>query len=109
MSGNDWQDTTKKISMGERVGKQESGTFLRNTACVHVAEREIMGYMEFYKIMFPEDKEFIEFLEQVGVGIKRVGESHWYRDVITDLALKLGDKAPDDSRVTDTSNVLEME
>lgn len=84
----DWKDTSEKISMGERVGKYL--TSLQETACVHIQERELIAYLKMYKILFPEDTDFIEEIEKRFIpAVLELGYGRWYRDVITDLALAL--------------------
>lgn len=74
--------------MGERVGKILP--FLAETACVHVEEREMAAWCEVYALMFPNDKEFIDWLRKVAKpAIIKLGQGKWYRDTVTDLALGL--------------------
>lgn len=100
-----WQDTGEKISMGEKVGKFL--TDLRDTACLHIDEREIISIMKMYITMFPDDKEFNSFLTTRAIpAFKQLGFGKWYRDVITDLALALASKKEKkDSRVS-AKNIL---
>jgi hypothetical protein len=103
----DWQDTGRKISMGERVGKLIE--FLRTTACVHVEERELIGWVEVYKKLFPEDKEFNEWLDKVVIpSFVTLGQGKWYRDTITDLALALSKKKQDTKSVESAADVLTL-
>lgn len=87
----DWRQFKEKVAMGERVGRIVP--FLKDTACVHVEEREIIAWCEIYPLLNPEDKEFNEFLKNVAVpALTKLGMSKWYRDTITDLALALSQK-----------------
>jgi len=99
----DW-DTAKKISMSERVGKEEET--LRETACVHVEERELIGFCKAYPLIVPEDEKFNKFLKEVAIPVLTIiGRSRWYRDQITDLglALSLSEKP---TQKSDTKNIL---
>lgn len=90
-----WKDTSEKISMGERVGKNLLS--LQETACIHIQERELIAYLKMYQILFPEDEAFIkEIAERFIPAIKELGYGRWYRDVITDLALALSVKGRED-------------
>lgn len=105
MSDWDWQDTKKKISMGERVGKIIE--FMKDTACVHVEQRELLAWLVVYKNLFPEDVGFIEWLDKKVIpSFITLGQGKWYRDTITDLALALAQKKGDTKRDQDVSKVL---
>lgn len=95
----DWKDTGQKISMGEQVGKILHS--LKDTACIHFEEREAIAIMRMYMKMFPEDKEFNDFLEKFAIpAFKELGYGRWYRDVITDLALALSGKTKKSKKVS---------
>jgi hypothetical protein len=91
----DWRNTGQKISMGERVGKLVP--FLKDTACVHVNERELIGNVRAFQVLLddtdPESKEFKDWLTQKAIpALTYIGLGKWYRDTITDLALALSKK-----------------
>ena len=90
MSFDDWRQTKAKIAMGEKVGRIDEFKFLRETACVHVEERQDIAWMRVYQMINPEDTEFNTFLEEVAIpALKEIGRAKWYRDTITDLSLAL--------------------
>lgn len=100
-----WKDTSEKISMGERVGKNLKS--LQETACIHIQERETIAYLKMYIALFPEDKEFIKFIEsQIIPAFKELGWAKWYRDVITDLALALSLKPRKDKSKVSAKGLL---
>jgi len=101
-----WKDTGQKISMGEQVGKILKG--LQATACIHVEEREYIAIMQMYADLFPEDTEFIEYLNKRAIpAFKHLGYGKWYRDVITDLALALSARGAQDKKTrTSTKKIL---
>ena len=105
----DWRDTARKISMSEKAGAKLP--FMRETACVHVNEREILAYIEAYPFLCPNDKKFIEFLEETVKPIMmKIGRAKWYRDTITDLGFALSSKeSAVDKRDEDTKNILEVD
>jgi len=97
----------KKIAMGERVGALEQFSLLRQTACVHLNEREIIGYCHAFKKLFPDAKDFNQFLEGKAIpALIDIGLGRWYRDQITDLSLALSGKKKTDN-VQDTKDILE--
>jgi hypothetical protein len=74
--------------LGQRVGKQHQ--FLQKTACMDIKVRKSLAVFEFMKKKNPEFKEQIEEFESL---LTFLGAALWNRDVITDLALKLGQKS----------------
>lgn len=95
-----WQDTGQKIAMGEKVGAIL--TQLRETACVHVEERESIGIIKMFIQLFSdvddsEAQELLTFMQERMIpALIELGYGRWYRDVITDLALALAGKGKDD-------------
>lgn len=88
MSFPEWRQTKEKIAMGEKVGRIL--TFMKDTACVHLDEREIIAWCKIYGMVNPDDKEFNGFLESVVVpALIKLGRARWYRDTLTDLAFAL--------------------
>ena len=77
--------------LGQEVGKIEP--FLAETSCMNYDERLEMAYCEVYAILFPDDKEFIDFLnKQAKPVLQKIGHAKWLRTELTDLALKKGIK-----------------
>jgi len=103
----DWRDVAKKVSMSEKAGR--TMPFMKETACVHVEEREMLAWIQAYPLISPEDNDFIEFLEKVVKPVlMKVGRARWYRDTITDLGFALASrKKKDDSE--DTGKILDVE
>jgi len=102
----EWE-TKKKIAMGERVGALEQFSLLRETACVHLNERELIAWCHAFKILFPDAEGFNEFLEVKAIpALTKIGLGRWYRDQITDLSLALSGKKKTDN-VQDAKDVLE--
>jgi hypothetical protein len=65
--------------------------FFQLTACMDVEDREYIAYCEIYKLLFPEDAEFNEFLDKTVIpAFQRLGNARWMRDIVTDLGLKVG-------------------
>jgi len=101
----DWKDTGQKVAMGEQVGRIL--TNLKDTACVHVQQREQIAIMRMYALLFPEDVEFIKYLNESAIpAFKELGYGRWYRDVITDLALALAGKQKDTKSVESAKDIL---
>lgn len=93
--------------MGEKVGKIEEFKFFKDTACVHMEEREFIAFCEIYALFNPEDKEFNEELTELYIpALTKWGHSKWYRDTLTDLAFALSSKKRRDQS-EDASNLLE--
>lgn len=102
----EWETKTK-IAMGERVGAIEQFLFMQETAMVHLNERELIAWCKAYPLICPEDKDFNEFLEKVGIPVLTlVGRGKWYRDTITDLSLALSAKTKRKD-AEDTGKILE--
>jgi len=67
--------------------------FFSLTACMDMEDREYIAYCEIYKLLFPKDKEFNVFLNNVVIpAFQRIGNARWMRTEITDLGLKVGMK-----------------
>lgn len=67
--------------------------FFRLTACMDMENRENIAYCEIYKIMFPQDKELIAFIDKVIIpAFQRIGNARWLRTEITDLGLIIGEE-----------------
>ncbi len=107
MSFPEWRLTKQKISMAEKVGRILG--FMKDTACVHVEQREEIAFCEIYKLINPEDKEFNDFLNVVAIpALVKLGQARWYRDTITDLGFALSGRTFSWQDV-DTKDVLEAE
>jgi len=105
----DWRNTARKVSMSEKAGQKLK--FMRETACVHVQEREMLAFIEAYPLICPKDKTFIKFLKEVIKPVlMKIGRARWYRDTITDLgfALSTKDNAVD-KRTEDAKNILKVD
>jgi len=103
----DWRLTQRKIAMSEKVGKLLE--FMQETACVHVKEREVIGWLDAYGMINPEDEDFKKFLKEVAKPVLiRVGRAKWYRDTITDLGFALSAKEATTTE-EDVSKVLDAE
>ncbi len=100
----DW-DTKRKISMSQKVGGIIP--FLKDTACVHLEQREMIAYCDAFIILFPEQKGFNRFLEKKATpALLRIGLGRWYRDQITDLGLALS-QGGTGRQTEDTRGVLD--
>ena len=87
--------------LGQEIGKIEP--FLAETSCMNYNERELVAYCKVYGILFPDDKEFIKFLEKEAIPVlQKIGYAKWLRTELTDLALKKGIKR----KTQDVSKVL---
>jgi len=109
MSGkfSDWRDVAKKVSMSEKAGR--TMPFMKETACVHVEERELIAWIEAYPMISPEDKDFNEWLQKVAKPVlMRVGRARWYRDTITDLGFALASRDKKEAS-EDTQDILDAE
>lgn len=87
----------KKTAMGQQVGVLPLYQDLKETACVHVDQRELIAWCKAFPTLFPaenqEEKDFAEFLTKQAIPtLQAVGRARWYRDIITDLALALSSK-----------------
>jgi len=104
----DWRDTQRKISMSEKAGRKLP--FMRETACVHVQEREILAFIEAYPLICPKDKNFIKYLDEtVKPVMLKIGRSRWYRDTITDLGFALASTGKGDVKTEDMKNILKVD
>jgi len=93
--------------MSEKAGR--TMPFMKETACMHVEEREMLAWVESYGLICPEDEKFKEWLEKVAKPVlMKVGRSRWYRDTITDLGFALAsrEKTP---QTEDTSKILDVD
>jgi hypothetical protein len=109
LSFGDWREIKQKIAMSERVGKREEFKSLQETACVHLEEREQIGYIRAFNIICGEDgdKDFKEFLEKKGIpALVEIGRGRWYRDTITDLGLALS-SGKTESTTEDAEGILD--
>ncbi|MCJ7425115.1 hypothetical protein MUP01_12745 [Candidatus Bathyarchaeota archaeon] len=76
--------------LGSLVGKDNP--FMRDIACMTPEWREIMALLEILKKLWPEDKALQEDIEKVLKPVcQYMGQAEWNPDVITHLAMKLGD------------------
>ena len=65
---------------------------MKEIACMTVEWREIMALLEILKKVCPEDKQLQEDIEKLLKPIcQNLGQAEWNPDVITHLAMKLGD------------------
>lgn len=107
MSFPEWRETKEKVAMAEKVGRIKAFEFMRDTACVHIDEREVIAWCQVYKLINPEDKDFNDFLEKVAIpSLTKVGRSRWFRDQLTDLALALAMRKRG-TQTEDTKDILE--
>lgn len=101
----DWRESRHKISMGERVGKLIP--FLKQTACIHLNERELIAWLKIYALLNPQEIEFNKWLEKTAIpAFQYLGWGNWYRDTITDLALALSRGKASDKAIQDMKDVL---
>ena len=64
--------------------------FLKETACMNAEERVNLALCRVAQIVFEEDKEFCDFIEEIPVPFfKYTGQGKWGRDVVTDLGFAL--------------------
>lgn len=90
MSFPDWRQIKEKTAMAEKVGRIKEFAFMKETAMVHIEEREIIAWCYIYELINPEDKEFIDYLKKTVIpALTKLGRSRWYRDTLTDLAFAL--------------------
>lgn len=93
--------------MSEKAGRYLP--FMKETACVHVEEREMIAWIKAYPLICPIDKNFNKFLmEVVNPVLMKVGRARWYRDTITDLGFALASRGKD-TTTEDTKNILHEE
>jgi len=76
--------------LGSLVGKDNP--FMRDIACMTPEWREIMGLLEILKKLCSDDKALQEDIEKILKPVcQYMGQAEWNPDVITHLAMKLGD------------------
>lgn len=64
--------------------------FMKETACMNIDERKLIGISKFAKDLFSEDKEFVEFIDTMVIPfLTYEGRAKWNRDVVTDLGFAL--------------------
>lgn len=77
--------------LSKQVSSREP--FFQQIACLGKEEARKIVYCEFYKKLFPEDNEFIKFLDDIVIPyFKMLGMVEWNRDILTEMGLKLGQK-----------------
>ena len=65
--------------------------FFQKIACLGEEEAMMIVYCEIYKLFFPEDHLFNQFLDKKVIqALKMMGMVKWKRDVLTEMGLKLG-------------------
>lgn len=77
--------------LGKDVGGEVA--FLKNTACMDPAIRALIADLEFVKELFPSLKPILD--KYVTSYLEKKGFALWVRDVITDMALKMGEEQED--------------
>lgn len=93
--------------LSQRLAKVEP--FLRDTSCMHPEEREILGYIEAYVRIFPNDP-FSKYLkETILPAIEAIGMSKWARTELTDLGLRLADKETTKEEIVPSLNMRTLE
>jgi len=106
--GSEWE-IKKKTGMGQQVGGLTEFKDMQESACVHVQEREQIGYARAFQVLFPDVEKFNEFLEKKAIpALIKIGRSRWYRDVLTDLSLALSVRGDTRAR-EDVSKLVEEE
>jgi len=106
--GSEWE-VKKKTGMGQQLGGLKEFKDMQESACVHVQERELIGYARAFQVLFPDVKKFNEFLNtKVIPALTKIGRSRWYRDVLTDLSLGLSVRGDTRAR-EDVSKLVEEE
>lgn len=98
-------DATKYL--GQFIGQKVS--FLQNTSCMDQETRELIAILDFCKITFVDDKEFIELIDFILPLIEKLGYAKWQRDTVTDMALCKGSPSEmeDWDESTDNENTEE--
>jgi len=92
-------------AMSVDVGR--GNEFLKNTACMNQEFRIALADCETIKELFKEDKEFVNFMNEVVIPFfEKQGWAHWGRDVVTDLGFAL---ATQSRRGLKVKNLLKME
>jgi hypothetical protein len=72
--------------LGNKIGNKFP--FLQKTACMDIDTRRILAILEFVKET--ESVESKKEIEEVEPLFMMLGEANWSRDVISDMAIKLG-------------------
>ena len=81
--------------------------FLRDTSCMNVDERKMLGFCEIAKKLFEGDKKFVAFLDEFAKPFfEYMGRAKWNRDIVTDLGLALSMR---ESKRKDVSKLLDYE
>ena len=89
-------------TLGMKVARKEP--FLQETSCMSNEARELIAYLEMYKIIYSEDKQGIEEIDKIFKPcIALLGRANWKRDILTDLGLNLG---PEKSMASDVSKFI---
>jgi len=70
--------------LSQSVAKNEP--FYTETSCLNPPERELLGYIKAYKILFGENETIARF----GKALKFIGIAKWPRTELTDLGLNIG-------------------
>ncbi|MBA7492016.1 hypothetical protein ES702_02565 [subsurface metagenome] len=92
-------------AMSVDVGR--ANKFLKETACMNQEFRIALADCETIKELFKEDKEFVDFMNDVVIPFyQKQGWAHWGRDVVTDLGFALANQQ---RRTLKVKNILEME
>lgn len=92
-------------AMSVDVGR--ANEFLKNTACMNPEQRVTLALCETTKEIFKEDKEFVEFMNDIAIPFyEKQGWAKWGRDVVTDLGFALSKQ---ERRTLNVKNILEME
>jgi hypothetical protein len=76
--------------LGAQVG--QAIPFMKEIACMPVEWREIIALLDILKIVKPDDKALQTDIEKILKPIcERIGWANWNPDIITHLAMRLGD------------------
>lgn len=64
--------------------------FLKDTSCMNPESREYIACCKIYALLFPEGKDFNEFLEKKMIpSLELLGFAQWNRDILTDMGLRV--------------------
>lgn len=67
--------------------------FLKETSCMNPEERGYIACCKIFTLLFPENKEFNDFLEKKMVpSLEYLGFAQWNRDILTDMGLRISKK-----------------
>lgn len=67
--------------------------FYSATSCMHVDERELIGYMASYIEMFGEDNELSLIFKHIFIpAVRKIGIARWPRLELTDLGFAISNK-----------------